>query len=82
MKDGSPCRTFRKPEGQARRKQTEAPWQNANKPPPEPLRVPAPFKRRPWDLAKDEFGANELISLGCEYTAAAHRERPVQGATS
>jgi hypothetical protein len=28
----------------------------AQESPPEPLRLPAPLNRLPWDLAKDEFG--------------------------
>ena len=65
-------RACRKPECQAaRRKQTQANWR-ANNPEyaagyriqqrgaqeqaPEPLRLPAPVSRLPWDVAKDEFG--------------------------
>ena len=62
----------RKPECQAaRRKRTQAKWRARNpeysagyriqqraaqKRTPEPLRLPAPLSRLPWDLAKDEFG--------------------------
>jgi hypothetical protein len=77
---GARQRACRKPECQAaRRKQTQARWRavnpsyaatyridqrNARKPPPEPLRVPAPLDRLPWDLAKDEFGAKGADFLG------------------
>ena len=55
----------------ARRKQTQADWRAHNpeyaagyriqqraaqKQPPEPLRLPPPLDKLPWDLAKDEFG--------------------------
>lgn len=55
----------------ARRKQTQAKWRaknpeyaagyriqqrGAQAQAPEPLRLPAPLSRLPWDLAKDEFG--------------------------
>ena len=55
----------------ARRKQTQAEWRARNpeyaagyriqqraaqERTPEPLRLPAPLGRLPWDLAKDEFG--------------------------
>jgi hypothetical protein len=64
---------------QARRKRTQAHWRaqnpdyaagyriqqrNARKQPPEPLRLPAPLRRLPWDLAKDEFGAQKADFLG------------------
>jgi hypothetical protein len=54
-----------------RRKQTQAQWRaknpdyaagyrlqrrSAQEREPEPLRVPAPLNRLPWDVAKDEFG--------------------------
>lgn len=54
-----------------RRKRTQANWRaknpeyaagyriqqrGAQEQPPEPLRLPAPLGRLPWDLAKDEFG--------------------------
>ena len=61
-----------KPECQTeRRKRTQANWRaknpdygagyriqqrGAQEQPPEPLRLPAPLGRLPWDLAKDEFG--------------------------
>ena len=64
----------------ARRKKTQARWRAANQDyaaayrlqrravqqrPPEPLRVPAPLNRLPWDLAKDEFGpqATDFLSV-------------------
>ena len=33
----------------------------------EPLRVPAPFRELPWDLAKDQFGGKgaDFIALAC-----------------
>src|ERR1051325_11333271 len=61
-----------KPECEAaRRKKTQGRWRAKNpdyaagyclqrrhvqEQPPEPLRVPPPLNRLPWDLAKDEFG--------------------------
>ncbi len=69
-----------KPECQAaRRKKTQARWRarnpdyatahriqqrQAQERPAEPLRVPAPLNRLPWDLAKDEFGAKGADFLG------------------
>jgi hypothetical protein len=67
------CRT-------ARRKKTQAQWRaknpdyavgyrlqqrSAQERPPEPLRVPAPLNRLPWDVAKDEFGgkATDFLSV-------------------
>jgi hypothetical protein len=77
---GARQRACRKPECQAaRRKQTQARWRAANrgystayriqlrnaaKRPREPLRVPAPLDRLPWDLAKDEFGGKGADFLG------------------
>ena len=55
----------------ARRQRTQAKWRaknpeyaagyriqqrGAQERPPEPLRLPAPLGRLPWDVAKDEFG--------------------------
>ena len=70
---GARQRACRNPECQAaRRKQTQANWRAHNpeyaagyriqqraaqKQPPEPLRLPAPLNQLPWDLAKDQFGA-------------------------
>ena len=81
-------RACRKPECQvARRKQTQARWRAANasyatayriqlrnaaKPPPEPLRVPAPLNRLPWDLAKDEFGGKGADFIGVVSTLLLH----------
>ena len=63
----------------ARRKKTQARWRAANRgyaranriekrnaaePPPEPVRVPAPLNRLPWDLAKDQFGAKGADFIG------------------
>jgi hypothetical protein len=63
----------------ARRRNTQARWRAANpdyaaayriqqrqaqERLPEPLRVPAPLNRLPWDLAKDEFGAQATDFLG------------------
>lgn len=69
-----------KPECQAaRRKETQARWRarnpdyaagyrlqrrSAQERPPEPLRVPAPLNRLPWDFAKDEFGGKASDFLG------------------
>jgi hypothetical protein len=69
-----------KPECQAaRRKKTQARWRAANpdyaaayriqqrqaqEQAPEPLRVPAPLNRLPWDLAKDEIGGKATDFLG------------------
>src|SRR5690349_24979586 len=63
----------------ARRKKTQANWR-ANNPEyavgyriqrrgaqertPEPLRLPAPLNRLPWDLAKDEFGRKGSDFIG------------------
>jgi hypothetical protein len=33
-------------------------------PPPEPLRLPAPLAQLPWDIAKDQFGAQGADFLG------------------
>jgi len=65
-------RACRKPECKAaRRKKTQARWRaqnpeygagyriqqrGAQEQSSEPLRLPAPLSRLPWDLAKDEFG--------------------------
>lgn len=70
----------RRPECQAaRRKKTQARWRarnpdyaaghrllqrRAREQPPEPLRLPAPLERLPWDLAKDQFGAQGADFLG------------------
>ena len=63
----------------ARRKKTQAQWRaknpdyaagyrlqqrSAQERLPEPLRVRAPLNRLPWDLAKDEFGAQATDFLG------------------
>jgi hypothetical protein len=69
---GARQRACSKPECQAaRRKRTQANWRaqnpeyaagyriqqrGAQEQPPEPLRLPAPLRQLPWDLAKDEFG--------------------------
>jgi hypothetical protein len=65
----------------ARRQKTQANWraQNPsyaaayridrrhNQAEPEPLRVPAPLDKLPWDLAKDQFGGKgaDFIALTC-----------------
>ena len=85
---GARQRACRKPECQvARRKQTQARWRAANasyatayrmqlrhaaKPPPEPLRVPAPLNRLPWDLAKDELGGKGADFIGVVSTLLLH----------
>ena len=69
-----------KPECQAtRRKKTQAQWRAKNpdyaagyriqqrsvqEREPEPLRVPAPLNRLPWDVAKDELGGKATDFLG------------------
>jgi hypothetical protein len=69
---GQRQRACHKPECQAaRRQQTQANWRaknpeygagyriqqrDAQQQPPEPLRLPAPLGRLPWDVAKDEIG--------------------------
>ena len=69
-----------KPECQtARRKTTQARWRaknpdyatgyrlqqrSAQERPAEPLRVPAPLNRLPWDIAKDEIGGKAADFLG------------------
>ena len=69
-----------KPECQAaRRKKTQARWRarnpdyatayriqqrGARESAPEPLRLPAPLSQLPWDLAKDEFGAQGAEFIG------------------
>jgi hypothetical protein len=37
---------------------------NAAESPPEPVRVPAPLHRLPWDVAKDQFGAKGADFIG------------------
>jgi len=64
----------------SRRQKTQASWRRRNpgyaiawridkraaqtQPPPEPLRLPAPLNQLPWDLAKDQFGAQCVDFLG------------------
>ena len=64
----------------ARRQKTQASWRRRNPdyaiayridqraaqkaPVPEPLRVPAPLNRLPWELAKDQFGAQGADFIG------------------
>src|SRR3974390_2955825 len=63
----------------ARRQKTQASWRRRNPgyaiawrldrrkaqtPEPEPLRLPPPLPRLPWDLAKDQFGAQGADFLG------------------
>jgi hypothetical protein len=77
---GERQRACGKPECQAaRRKRTQAEWRaknpdyaagyrlqrrSAQQRPPEPLRVPAPLNRLPWDVAKDEIGGKATDFLG------------------
>jgi len=77
---GSRQHACSRPECQAgRRKQTQAKWRaqnpeyaagyriqqrSAREQPPEPLQFPAPLKRLPWDLAKDEFGQKGTDFIG------------------
>ena len=64
----------------SRRRKTQASWRRRNpeyatayriqqraaqsNPSAEPLRMPSPLKQLPWDLAKDEFGAQGADFLG------------------
>ena len=34
------------------------------KPPPEPLRLPPPLNRLPWDIAQDQFGVQGADFIG------------------
>jgi hypothetical protein len=77
---GGRQRACGKPECQAaRRKKTQARWRtknpdyaaayrlqqrNAQERAPEPLRVPTPLNRLPWDIAKDEIGGKATDFLG------------------
>jgi hypothetical protein len=62
-----------------RRHKTQARWRRRNpdyaiayriqqravtEPPPEPLRVPPPLNQLPWDVAKDQFGAQKTDFIG------------------
>ena len=40
--------------------------------PPEPLRLPAPLNRLPWDLAQDQFGVQGTDFLGVMGTLLLH----------
>jgi hypothetical protein len=64
----------------ARRQKTQASWRRRNPdyaityrldqresqggPDPEPLRLPAPLNKHPWDVAKDQFGAQGADFIG------------------
>src|SRR5215208_4910762 len=64
----------------SRRQKTQASWRRRNPdyatawrlqqravrmdPPPEPLRLPVPLNQLPWDLAKDQFGAQGADFIG------------------
>ncbi len=77
---GARQRAWRKGECQAaRRRQTQAGWRARNPDyfiahriqdrgglaqPPEPLRLPAPLSRLPWDLAQDQFGVQGADFMG------------------
>lgn len=77
---GARQHTCRKPDCQtARRQKTQAEWRRRNpdygtayrlqqratqKPPAEPLRMPKPLNRLPWDVAKDQFGAEGADFIG------------------
>jgi hypothetical protein len=71
----------------ARRKKTQAAWRarnpdyliawriqarSASEPLPEPLRFPPPLCRLPWDLVKDEFGAQGADLMGFMGTLILH----------
>lgn len=77
----------------ARRKKTQANWRRRNpdyaacyrldqraaqaEPPPEPLRLVAPLNQLPWDLAKDEFGAQgaDFIGVACALILRATKDQ-------
>jgi hypothetical protein len=76
---GSRQRACRQPECQARRRQkNQAAWRKRNpdyfyarrmqvrgaKKRPEPLRLPPPLSRLPWDIAQDEMGVQAADFLG------------------
>jgi hypothetical protein len=77
---GSRQRTCSRPECQAaRRKKTQASWRARNpgyslawriqarsesRPPPDPLRLPAPLSKLPWDMAHEEFGLKGADFVG------------------
>ena len=77
---GDRQRACDRPECQtARRRKTQASWRRRNPDyaiawrldrrkaqarPPEPLRLPPPLPRLPWELAKDQFGAQGADFLG------------------
>src|SRR5437868_7222880 len=77
---GERSRACRKRECQAgRRKKTQAAWRarnpdyyigrriqdrGAQERTPEPLRLPAPLSRLPWDVAQDEFGVKGADFIG------------------
>jgi hypothetical protein len=63
----------------SRRQKTQASWRRRNRdygiayrldqrkaqaPPPEPLRLPTPLDQLPWEVAKDEFGAEGADFIG------------------
>ena len=77
---GSRQRTCSRPECQAaRRKKTQASWRVRNpgyslawriqarsesRPPPEPLHLPSPLSKLPWDVAHEEFGPKGADFVG------------------
>src|SRR5208282_2239827 len=77
---GARQRACRRPECQAaRRRQTQAAWRARNPDyfiarriqdrgalprSPEPLRLPTPLGRLPWDIAQDEFGVKGADFIG------------------
>jgi hypothetical protein len=77
---GERQRVCGKPECQtARRQRTQAEWRKRNPdyaigwrldqraaqtPPPEPVRFPAPLDKLPWNVAKDQFGAQGADFIG------------------
>jgi hypothetical protein len=77
---GSRQRACRSPDCQAaRRVQTQQSWRNRHPDyfiarriqdrskqdrPPEPLRLPPPLSRLPWDIAQDEFGVKGTDFIG------------------
>jgi hypothetical protein len=75
----------------SRRQKTQAGWRRQNagygvayridqrhrQSEPEPLRVPAPLNKLPWDLAKDEFGGKgaDFIGVACTLLLRAAKDQ-------
>jgi hypothetical protein len=85
---GSRQRACSKPACQAsRRRKRQAAWRARNPdyfagrriqarmavdPPPEPLRLPSPLNRLPWDIAQSEFGVQGADFIGVMGTLLLH----------